>query len=143
MGSTEKVQDSPTGWVAKHIDSYVKSGGQKGHIWNGVPTLLLTTRGRKTGQLRRTALIYGQDADRYLLVASLGGSPKHPLWYLNLLEHPEVELQVGEEIFAGRARTASAEKPRLWQLMAAIFPQYDSYQKKTSREIPVVIVERV
>ncbi len=130
--------------MAKHIDSYVKSGGQKGHTWNGVPTLLLTTRGRKSGQLRRTALIYGQDTGRYLLVASLGGSPKHPLWYLNLLEHPEVELQVGEEIFAGRARTATAEeKPRLWQLMAAIFPQYDSYQKKTSREIPVVIVERL
>ena len=143
MDSTEEVHDSPTGWVAKHINSYVKSGGQKGHIWNGVPTLLLTTRGRKSGQLRRTALIYGQDAGRYLLVASLGGSPKHPLWYLNLLEHPEVELQVGEESFAGRARVATAEeKPRLWQLMAAIFPQYDSYQKKTSREIPVVIVER-
>jgi deazaflavin-dependent oxidoreductase (nitroreductase family) len=144
MEPPEEVHDSPTGWVAKHIDSYVKSDGQKGHTWNGVPTLLLTTRGRKSGQLRRTALIYGQDGDRYLLVASLGGAPKHPLWYLNLVEHPEVELQVGAETFAGRARTATAEeKPRLWQLMAAIFPQYNSYQKKTSREIPVVIVERV
>lgn len=144
MEPKEEVHDSPTGWVAKHISSYVNTGGKQGHIWNGVPTLLLTTRGRKTGQLRRTALIYGQDGDRYLLVASIGGAPKHPLWYLNLVEHPEVEIQVGAETFAARARTATAEeKPRLWEMMAAIFPMYNSYQKKTSREIPVVIVERI
>ena len=113
-------------------------------IWNGVPTLLLTRRGRKSGKLRRTALIYGQDGDRYLLVASKGGDPKHPLWYLNLEDNPDVELQVGRETFAARARTATAEeKPRLWQIMAKLFPQYNSYQQKTSREIPLIIMERV
>jgi deazaflavin-dependent oxidoreductase (nitroreductase family) len=144
MGSQEEVLDSPTGWVAKHIDTYVKTGGEQGHIWNGVPTLLLTTRGRKSGKLRRTALIYGQDGDRYLLVASKGGDSKHPLWYLNLEDNPDVGLQVGTETFAARARTATAEeKPRLWQIMAKLFPQYNSYQQKTSREIPLIIVERV
>jgi deazaflavin-dependent oxidoreductase (nitroreductase family) len=88
-------------------------------------------------------LIYGTDGDRYLLVASNGGAAKHPSWYLNLVEHPEVQLQVGADKFAARARTATTEeKPRLWRLMAAILPQYDSYQKRTRRDIPVVIVER-
>jgi deazaflavin-dependent oxidoreductase (nitroreductase family) len=139
----EAILDNPTGWVARHIRSYVETGGKKGHRWNGLPTLLLTTRGRKSGKLRRTALIYGQDGDRYLLVASNGGAPNHPAWYLNLVEHPQVEVQVGPDTFAARARTATArQKPKLWRLMAAIFPQYERYQAKTSRDIPVVIVER-
>jgi deazaflavin-dependent oxidoreductase (nitroreductase family) len=145
MASQEEVFDSPSGWVSKHIDEYVETDGQKGYEWrNGAPTLLLTTRGRKTGKLRRTALIFGVDADRYVLVASVGGAAKNPAWYLNLVEHPEVELQVRAEKFMGRARSANAEeKPRLWRLMASIWPDYDNYQTKTEREIPVVIVERV
>ncbi|HEY6627876.1 MAG TPA: nitroreductase family deazaflavin-dependent oxidoreductase [Acidimicrobiia bacterium] len=145
MASQEEVFDSPSGWVSKHIDEYVETDGQKGYEWrNGAPTLLLTTRGRKTGKLRRTALIFGVDGDRYVLVASVGGAAKNPAWYLNLVANPDVELQVKAEKVKGRARTASAEeKPRLWQLMAAIWPDYDSYQTKTEREIPVVIVERV
>lgn len=135
--------DSPTGWVAQHIRRYLKTDGRSGHKWYGMNTLLLTTRGRKTGKLRRTALIYGLDGDRYLVVASNGGAPNHPSWYLNLVVHPEVELQVGAAKFAARARTATAEeKPRLWQLMASILPQYNSYQEKAGRDIPVVIVER-
>jgi deazaflavin-dependent oxidoreductase (nitroreductase family) len=138
----EQVRDSPTGWVAAHVRRYLDSGGTKGHRWNGVDTLLITTRGRKTGQLRRTALIYGRDGDRYVVVGSNGGRPDHPAWYLNLVAEPQVHLQVGAESFDARARTATAEeKPRLWNLMAAIFPQYDRYQKKTAREIPVVILE--
>lgn len=138
----DEVIDSPTGWVAKHIRTYVESDGAKGHHWNGVPTLLLTTRGRKSGKLRRTALIYGRDGDRYLVVASLGGAPKHPLWYLNLLEDPDVELQVGSERIRGRARPATPEeKPRLWQQMVEIWPAYARYQEKTEREIPVVVVD--
>lgn len=140
----EEVVDSPTGWVAKHIRSYVESDGRDGHRWNGVPTLLLTTRGRKSGKLRRTALIYGQDDDRYVVVASYGGSPEHPLWYRNLSADPNVWVQVGSDRFAARARTATPEeKPRLWKQMASIWPDYDNYQAKTSRDIPVVVLERV
>ena len=144
MASQEEILDSPTGWVARHVRRYVETDGRSGHKWNGRQTLLLTTRGRKSGKLRRTALIYGQDGDRYLLVASNGGARNHPFWYLNLTAQPEVQVQVGADTFTARARTAgAAEKPRLWRLMAAIWPDYDRYQKRTSRNIPVVIVERV
>ncbi len=144
MTSKKQIFDNPTGWVAKHIQEYVESHGEKGHRWRGQTTLLLTTRGRKSGKLRRTALIYGQDGENYLLVASNGGAAKHPLWYFNLLEDPKVELQVGADKFAARARTADAkEKPRLWKIMSKLFPQYDKYQAKAGREIPLVIIERV
>jgi deazaflavin-dependent oxidoreductase (nitroreductase family) len=139
----EEIMDSPTGWVAQHIRSYVESNGAKGHMDQGVPALLLTTRGRRSGKLRRTALFYGQDGDRYLVVASNGGSAQHPAWYLNLVQQPEVDVQVGPETFRGRARTATAEeRPELWRQMASIFPLYDTYQGKAAREIPLVIVER-
>jgi len=143
MSAHDEVQDSPTDWVAQHVHRYVETGGQSGHEWQpGVPTLLITTRGRKSGTLHRTALIYGRDGDRYLVVASRGGSPLHPSWYLNLVDHPEVDLQVGPAKFSARARTADAdEKPRLWSIMASIWPDYDSYQSKTNRDIPVVILE--
>jgi deazaflavin-dependent oxidoreductase (nitroreductase family) len=140
----EEISDSPTSWVAKHIRRYIETDGQQGQVYNGRPALLLTTRGRRSGKLRRTALFYGQDGDRYLLVASNGGAPKHPAWYLNLIDHPEVEIQVGPETFAARARAATAEeKPELWQKMVELFPLYASYQAKAGREIPLVIVERV
>jgi deazaflavin-dependent oxidoreductase (nitroreductase family) len=107
-----------------------------------VDTLLLTTRGRKSGKLRRTALIYGRDGDRFVVVASKGGAKKHPEWYLNLVENPEVEVQVGAEKFKARARPATPdEKPKLWHLMTSIWTEYDSYQARTKREIPVVILE--
>ena len=139
----EEIIDSPSAWVASHIKGYVESQGKVGHEWNGITTLLLTTRGRKTGKLRRTALIYGRDGDRYIVVASTGGAPKHPAWYLNLAANPNVILQVEADVFKGRARTATVEeKPALWRMMASIFPQYDSYQTKTKRLIPVVIIER-
>jgi deazaflavin-dependent oxidoreductase (nitroreductase family) len=144
MEPKEPIFDSPRGWVRSHIQEYVESDGKKGHHWRGLPTLLLTTRGRISGKLRRTALIYGRAGANYLLVASNGGAARHPNWYLNLAANPEVTLQVGAEQFAARARTASAEeKQRLWPVMSKIFPMYDSYQGKTSREIPLVIVERV
>lgn len=145
MGShTEAVVDSPVGWVADHIKRYVASDGEDGHAWRGVHTALLTTRGRKSGRLQRTALIYGQDGDRYLLVASHGGAVKHPAWYLNLTEQPEVELQVGADKFTGAARTANAEeRAQLWPVMTGLWPAYDDYQRKTEREIPLVIIDRV
>lgn len=144
MTETEEVFDSPKGWVRSHIEEYVASNGRKGHKWRGLPTLLLTTRGRKSGKLRRTALIYGRDGANYLLVASNGGAAHHPAWYLNLAEHDEVELQVGAEQFPARAHTASPEeKSQLWPIMAATFPQYNTYQAKARREIPLIILEPV
>jgi deazaflavin-dependent oxidoreductase (nitroreductase family) len=136
-----QVVDSPTGWVAKHIRDYVETDGAKGHQWRGFPTLLLTTKGRRSGLLRRTALIYGRDGDDVVVVASLGGSPKHPLWYLNLVDDPEVTVQIGSDVLHGTARTADPEeRARLWPVMAAIYPEYDRYQEKTDREIPIVVI---
>jgi deazaflavin-dependent oxidoreductase (nitroreductase family) len=142
-GRNEPVTDSPLGWVGKHVRRYVESDGRNGHRWRGVDTLLLTTRGRSTGKLRRTALIYGKDGDRYLVVASNGGSKPHPDWYQNLSADPHVSVQVGDDTFEALARTATArQKPRLWGLMVSIWPEYEQYQTKTEREIPVVILER-
>ncbi|WP_341719291.1 nitroreductase family deazaflavin-dependent oxidoreductase [Micromonospora sp. FIMYZ51] len=145
MSTGEQVVDSPAGWVAEHINRYVETDGADGHEWQpGVFTLLLTTRGRRSGQLRRTALIYGRDGDAYVIVASQGGDPRHPAWYLNLLTEPEVQVQVGADRFTARARTATGqERGRLWRTMAGIWPAYDDYQAKTDREIPVVLLERV
>lgn len=142
METHEEVVDSPTGWVADHIREYVESGGEKGHMWRGVPTLLLTTRGRKSGILRRSALIYGRHDDAYVVVASKGGAKHNPLWYSNLVAEPSVEIQVGPDVFPATARTATGtERVELWRLMATIFPQYNRYQEKTKREIPVVVLE--
>jgi deazaflavin-dependent oxidoreductase (nitroreductase family) len=143
MSEPNEIHDSPTGWVNQHIHEYVESDGQKGHSWRGYPALLLTTRGRKSGLLRRTALIYSRDGDDYIIVASRGGHPKHPAWYLNLVENPEVEVQVEADMFSAVARVASgAEKARLWKLMNAVYPPYESYQARTTREIPVIVLER-
>lgn len=140
--STEPVHDSPTGWVKQHIDEYLETDGEKGRRWNGTNTLLLTTRGRKSGKLRRSALIYGEDAGGYILVASKGGAPNHPSWYLNLVADPDVTIQVGADLHRGTARTATGEERfRLWQMMTSIWPAYDDYQEATDREIPVVVVE--
>ncbi|WP_433386583.1 nitroreductase family deazaflavin-dependent oxidoreductase [Micromonospora sp. KLBMP9576] len=139
----ETIEDSPVGWVASHVRRYVETDGADGGKYHGYDALLITTRGRRSGTLRRTALIYGRDGDRYLLVASNGGAARHPNWYLNLCADAEVEVQVGAEKFRGTARTATAEeRPRLWQAMTEVFPTYARYQKETDREIPVVIVER-
>ena len=138
------VTDSPTGWVAKHVRGYVDSDGKRGHRWSGVDTLLLTTRGRSTGTLRRTALIYGRDRGRFVVVASNGGSKTHPNWCQNLMADPHVFVQVGEDRFEALARTATArQKTRLWRLMVSIWPEYETYQTRTTREIPVVILERL
>ena len=132
-------------WVKEHIDRYLESNGEDGHIWNGVPTLLLTTTGRRTGKARTTPLIYGkvEGEETYVIVASRGGATHHPSLYLNLVETPSVTLRVGAEVFDATAHTASLEeKPPLWNMMAEIWPQYDDYQAKTERVIPVVVLER-
>lgn len=137
----EEIIDNATDWVADHIREYVASGGEQGHLFMGWPTLLLTTRGRRSGKLRRTALIYGRDGDRYLLVASNGGAERHPAWYLNLTDTPTVSLQVGPDHFTATTHTATAEeKPRLWQIVTEVFPQYAKYQEESARELPLVIL---
>jgi deazaflavin-dependent oxidoreductase (nitroreductase family) len=137
-----EVTDSPVDWVAEHTQRYLDSGGEDGHEWRpGVPTLLLTTTGRKSGIKRRTALIYGRDNADYVVVASKGGSPEQPAWYLNLEADPEVEIQVFDEVLPVVARTVGGEgRERLWALMRQIWPAYDEYQTKTDREIPVVVL---
>lgn len=140
--STQEPLGPTTDWVADHHRRYVTTDGADGHEWNGVPTLLITTRGRRSGSLRRTPLIYGRDGDAYVVVASKGGAPRHPSWYLNLSAEPEVTVQVGAETMRARARTAEgAERERLWPVMTGIWPDYDAYQARTSRVIPVVLLE--
>ena len=106
-----------------------------------MPTLLLTTTGRRSGESRTSALIFGRDGDDYLVVASLGGAPKHPSWYLNLTAHPTAEIQVLADRIPVTAHTASEdEKPRLWQIVTEVWPNYDVYQTRTDRVIPVVVL---
>jgi deazaflavin-dependent oxidoreductase (nitroreductase family) len=131
------------GWQAEHAQRYLATNGADGHLWEGYPTLLLTTIGRRTGQAHTTPLIYGENGGRYLVVGSRGGAPEHPQWYRNLLTQPSVEVQVKADRFRARARPATAaEKPALWQQMVQVYPPYAEYQTRTTREIPVVILER-
>jgi deazaflavin-dependent oxidoreductase (nitroreductase family) len=127
----------------EHTERYRATGGEEGHDWRGTQTLLLTTTGRRSGERRELPLIYGRDGDDYLIVASKGGADEPPAWYLNLEADPEVEVQVKDERFKARARTATAdERQRLWPTMTAEWPDYDAYQKKTEREIPIIVLER-
>ena len=128
----------------EHVRRYRETGGEVGHIWKeGSTILLLTTTGRKSGEPRTTPLIYAEDGDRYVIVASKGGAPEHPGWYENLQKTPEVELQVLDDVFPARARTAEGdERERLWEKANAVWPHYAEYQEKTDREIPVVVLER-
>jgi proline iminopeptidase len=130
---------------AEHIRRYEETDGKEGHIWmNGAPTLVLTSTGRKSGQQRKTALIYQEAEGNYLVVASDGGAPNHPAWYLNLLAQPKVTVQVAADKFAATARTATAEeRAKYWHLMTAVWRHYADYERKTTREIPLVVLEPV
>ncbi|HEX5247835.1 MAG TPA: nitroreductase family deazaflavin-dependent oxidoreductase [Gaiellaceae bacterium] len=124
-----------------HVFLYKASGGRIGGRFKTAPVLLLTTTGRKTGKRRTTPLLYGEDAGRYVVVASVGGAPKHPAWYLNLSGDAEATIQVGGRRLGVRAETAQPdERAHLWTLMTRLYPGYDDYQAKTSREIPVVVL---
>ena len=126
----------------EHVDRYLATDGEEGHDWRGTHALLLTTTGRRSGRRRQLPLIYGRHGDDYLVVASRGGAPKHPGWYLNLDASPEVEIQVKGDKMRAHARTATTEeKPELWSIMTTQWPAYDSYQERTTREIPVVVLE--
>ncbi|MFJ8815298.1 nitroreductase family deazaflavin-dependent oxidoreductase [Amycolatopsis thermoflava] len=127
-----------------HVDRYLETDGEDGYHWrNGTTILILFTKGRKSGQERRHALIFREHEGAYLVVASKGGTDAPPAWFVNLQADPNVEVQIKGERFKAVARVATPdEKPAMWAKMAEVWPHYDEYQKKTSREIPVVVLER-
>jgi deazaflavin-dependent oxidoreductase (nitroreductase family) len=127
----------------EHVERYIETDGEEGHDWrDGAPVLLLSTTGRRSGKQRTTPLIYGRSGEDYLVVASKGGAPAPPAWYLNLSANPDVDVQVKADRFRARARTATPEeRGAAWRTMTAIWPAYDSYQARTEREIPVVVLE--
>ena len=138
-------------WMVEHANRYLSSGGTDGHLYKitqpgrpelAVPSLLLTTTGRKSGEKFIFPLFYGTDGDSYFVVASKGGAPQHPGWYRNILADPDVELQVGAARIKARARTATgAQRARLWEKALDFWPPYADYQRKTEREIPVVVLD--
>lgn len=128
----------------EHVRRYLETDGEVGYRWRrNAPILILTTTGRRSREPWLRPLIFGEDDGRYVLVASQGGAPRHPDWYLNLQASPDVHVQIKGDRFRARARTASgAERERLWRRMAQIWPPYDEYQQRTDREIPVVVLDR-
>lgn len=137
-------------WITDHLQRYLDTNGADGHMWDSgpvggpglLPTLLLTTNGRRSGKPITMPLIYGEADGSYIIVASKGGAPQHPGWYLNLAANPQVEVQVRDKRFRATARTTGGqERTNLWQKMRGIYPPYDEYQAKTEREIPVVVLE--
>ncbi|WP_127502128.1 nitroreductase family deazaflavin-dependent oxidoreductase [Actinoplanes solisilvae] len=127
-----------------HVARYLETDGEDGFHWrNGTEILILFTTGRKSGEERSHALIFREHDGDYLVVASKGGTEAPPAWFVNLLADPDVEVQIKGDRFAATARVATSdEKPALWTKMAEVWPDYDEYQKNTSREIPVVVLER-
>ncbi len=139
-------------WIQDHLERYRATNGEDGYWWDAsrgggtgkVPTLLLTTIGRKSGKPLTLPLIFGRAGDDYVVVASKGGAPNHPAWYLNLAANPDVEVQVRADKFRARAHTAAGqERKQLWEKMVGIYAPYMQYQQKTEREIPVVVLRRV
>jgi deazaflavin-dependent oxidoreductase (nitroreductase family) len=142
MTSTSGPADDLFG--AEHVRRYRETDGELGHDWHGTTVLILTTKGRRSGEDRSTPLIYRPYGEDYLVVASKGGSDEPPDWYRNLEQEPEVEAQIEGDRFRARARTANAEeKPDMWRTMTEAWPAYDDYQANTSRDIPVVVLERI
>jgi deazaflavin-dependent oxidoreductase (nitroreductase family) len=130
-------------WAVDHMNRYLSTDGEDGHIWRGVPTLLLTTTGRSSGEPRMLPLIYGKDGEDHIIVASKGGHAEHPAWYLNLAASSDVMVQVAADKFAATAAVVEGEdRSRIWDTMAEIWPPYIEYQQKTDRFIPVVRLRR-
>jgi deazaflavin-dependent oxidoreductase (nitroreductase family) len=130
-------------WAVDHMNRYLETNGEDGHIWRGVPTLLLTTTGRSSGAPRMLPLIYGKDGDDHIIVASKGGYPDHPAWYTNIEASNAVQVQVAADKFSATAELVEGDdRARIWQVMAEIWPPYNEYQAKTDREIPVVRLMR-
>ena len=130
-------------WAQEHMRNYLATDGANGHIWRGVPTLLLTTIGSKSGEERMLPLIYGEDDGDYVIVASKGGFAEHPAWYNNLVVQPKVQVQVAADKFSATAVAIDgARRQELWNMMAEVWPLYIEYQQKTDRHIPVVALVR-
>jgi deazaflavin-dependent oxidoreductase (nitroreductase family) len=128
----------------KHVKVYQESNGEQGYLWNGVPILLLTTTGRKSGQPRTIPIIFTPYQNSFVIIASKGGSPEHPKWYLNIQDNPNVTVQVKAEVFKAVARTAqSPEREGIWAQALKNWPNFDVYQSRTTRQIPVVVIERL
>jgi deazaflavin-dependent oxidoreductase (nitroreductase family) len=151
MAETQALPPELPAWIKDHISRYVATDGADGYLWDAtvgggkgfVPCLLLTTTGRKSGKELTLPLIFGHFGDDYVIVASKGGAPQHPAWYLNLQANPKVHLQVKADKFPALARTAQgAERAKYWPKMVEIYQPYEDYQKKTEREIPVVVMTR-
>ncbi|WP_299576750.1 nitroreductase family deazaflavin-dependent oxidoreductase [uncultured Williamsia sp.] len=133
---------STSDWAREHAEKIEASGGTEGTEMNGMPVVLLTTVGNKTGKLRKTPLMRVEHDGHYAVVASLGGAPKHPVWYHNIVANPHVELRDGEQVFDMVAREVfGGEKAQWWERAVAAYPPYEDYQKKTDREIPVFVLE--
>ena len=136
---------SPSDWVAEQVELYEGSGGTRGLTLRdtGLPVIIVTNRGWKTGAVRKTPLMRVADGDNYILVASKGGAPEHPLWYHNLKADPEVEIRDETEVHTMRVREVvdSVERQRLWDLAVAAYPPYQEYQDKADRVIPVFLAE--
>ncbi|MER5469933.1 nitroreductase family deazaflavin-dependent oxidoreductase [Streptomyces sp. NPDC002935] len=139
-----EYEPSPTQWVRDQVELYEGSGGTKGTTLmdTGLPVIILTTRGAKSGKIRKTPLMRVEHDGSYAVVASLGGAPKHPVWYYNVTSDPRVELQDGavRKEFTAREITGD-EKAQWWERAVAAYPPYADYQKKTDREIPVFVLE--
>lgn len=130
-------------WNRGIIEEFRANGGKVGGMWEGRPLLLLTTTGAKSGQRRTTPVMYLRDDDRLLIFASKGGAPTHPAWYHNLLAHPEVTVEVGNETYQATATVLTGEeRDRLYARHAELYPQFAEYQKRTTRTIPVIALER-
>ena len=128
----------------KHVKVYQETNGEQGYLWNGVPILLLTTTGRKSGQPRTIPIIFTPYKNSFVIIASKGGSPEHPKWYLNIQDNPNVTVQVKAEVFKAAARTAqSPEREVIWSEALKSWPNFDVYQSRTTRQIPVVVIERL
>ena len=137
-----EYQPSPEQWVRDQVAEYEASGGTSGTTLRGMPVVVLTTKGAKSGKLRKTPLMRVEHDGRYAVVASLGGAPKHPVWYYNVIADPHVELQDGPAKQDMRAREVTGqEKAEWWERAVAAYPDYADYQKKTDREIPVFVLE--
>lgn len=134
---------SPAEWVSNQVEEYESSGGTSGNTMRGMPVVLVTHQGRRTGATRKTPLMRVADEDRYVLVASKGGAPEHPVWYYNLLEQPDVTVRDGEQVTEMRARLVddADERARLWALAVQAYPDYADYQERTERQIPLFVTE--
>jgi deazaflavin-dependent oxidoreductase (nitroreductase family) len=139
---SENYEPSPYDFVRDHVDQYLATDGAEGANFNGIECTILTTTGRKSGKVRRSPIVRVHDGEHYLAVASMGGQPKHPVWYLNLIANPDVTIQDKDLVVECTARAASGdERERLWAVAVDAYPEYADYQEKCDREIPVVVLE--